>query len=74
MPVKKSVLELAIENKAHAIIIDDKKARNEALELNPKLTLFFTSAIIREAKDQGIVNSYSEIMENLRRMHIFLPE
>jgi len=65
------VLNLAREIDARAIIMDDKKARNEAKEL--KFSLFYTTDILRGAEQRGLLTSYADIMVQLRAMSIYLP-
>lgn len=66
------VLNLALEKRASAVIIDDRKARNEARELG--FYLIYTTDILRGAEHRGLITSYSEIMDQLRAMNIYLPE
>lgn len=65
------MLNLAREIDARAIIMDDKKARNEAKEL--KFSLFYTTDILRGAEQRGLLTSYADIMVQLRAMSIYLP-
>jgi len=66
------VLKLALEKQAEAIIIDDKKARNEAIEMG--FTLFYTSDILKGAAKRNLIDSYSKISAQLVDIQIFLPE
>lgn len=68
---EQGVLNLAREIDARAIIMDDKKARNEAKEL--KFSLFYTTDILRGAEQRGLLTSYADIMVQLRAMSIYLP-
>ena len=71
---ERGVLSLALEKKAKALIIDDKKARNEANELGLQTTLFYTSDILKGAEKRGLIESYFNVVEQLRSMNIYLPE
>lgn len=73
-PGEKEVLQLALEKKASGIIIDDKKARKEAIELGLQSVLLFTTDILKGAAKRGLIPSYSVIMEKLKTIDIFLPE
>lgn len=66
------VLKLALEQQAQAIIIDDKKARNEATEMG--FTLFFTTDILKGAAKRNLIEPYSVIRAQLAEMQIHLPE
>ena len=68
---EQGVLNLAREIDMRAIIMDDKKARNEANELG--LSLFYTTDILRGAEYRGLITSYSDIMAQLSSMNIYLP-
>lgn len=71
---EKGVLNLAIEKKANGIIIDDTRARKEAKELGFQLSLLYTTDILKGAKQRGLITSYTDVMEQLRAMDIYLPE
>lgn len=66
------VLQLALEHQAVAIIMDDKKARNEAKDLG--FRLLYTTDILHGAEQRGLIDPYAEIVQELRKMKIFLPE
>lgn len=66
------VLTLALEKKASALIMDDKKARNEAQELG--LKVIYTTDVLKAAERRHLITSYSEVIANLRALNIFLPE
>lgn len=66
------VLELALEQQAQAIIMDDKKARNEATEMG--FTLFFTTDILKGAAKRNLIETYSVVRDQLAEMQIHLPE
>jgi predicted nucleic acid-binding protein len=66
------VLNLAIEKKASAVILDEKRARKEATELG--FSLIYTTDILKGAEHRGLITSYSDIMNRLKSMNIYLPE
>lgn len=69
---EKGVLRLDVEKQAEAIIMDDKKARNEAQEMG--FTLFYTTDILKGAEQRGLIDSYTDIVAKLTEMKIYLPE
>ena len=71
-PGEKDVINVALDMKADLLIIDDKKARNEAREFGFEVR--YTSAIIKGAEKRGFIDSYSHVIEELRDMNIYLPE
>jgi len=71
---EKDVLNLAIEKKAGAIIIDDTRARKEAKELELKSDILYTTDVLKGAEKRGLITSYTDIMEELKTMNIYLPE
>lgn len=71
---EKDVLNLAIEKKASAIIIDDARARKEAKELGLKSNILYTTDILKGAEKRGLITSYTDLMEALKTMQIYLPE
>lgn len=71
---EKGVLNLAIEKKANAIILDDTRARKEAKELGLKSNVLYTTDILKGAEKRGLITSYTDIMEELKTMNIYLPE
>lgn len=71
---EKDVLNLAIEKKAGAIIIDDTRARKEAKELGLKSDILYTTDVLKGAEKRGLITSYTDIMEELKTMNIYLPE
>ncbi len=73
-PGEKSVLNLAIEKEADGIIIDDKKARMEAKEIGLRSSLLYTTDILKGAEKRGLITSYLEVMEQLKKMNIYLPK
>ncbi len=64
------VLDLARDIQADLLLIDDKKARNEAKALGFKCA--FTSDILRYAEQMNLVD-YAHIVSQLRRANIFIP-
>ena len=66
------VLRLALEVQARAIIMDDRKARNEAKEMG--FMLFYTTDLLKGAAGRGLLESYAEVVEQLAEMNIYLPE
>lgn len=69
---EQGVLALAVEQQAKLVILDDKRARNEARELG--VTMAYTSDILRQAAKQELIPSYTEVMSQLEAIRIFLPE
>ncbi len=69
---EKGVLHLALEVQANALIMDDRKARNEAKEMG--LMLFYTTDLLKGAQRKGLIDSYIGIIEHLADMKIYLPE
>ena len=69
---EKGVLRLAFEKQAEAIILDDKKARNEAREIG--FALFYTTDILKGAEKRGLIDSYTDVVAQLAEMKIYLPE
>jgi predicted nucleic acid-binding protein len=66
------VLNLAIDLMPDVILLDDRKARNEAKELG--LLPTFTSDVLKEAEVQGLIPSYRELFQTLNAHYIYLPE
>jgi len=66
------VLNLALEKHSNILLIDDKKARNEARDLGFEPT--FTTDIVRIAAKREIIPSYEHIMMKLFKLGIYLPE
>jgi predicted nucleic acid-binding protein len=69
---EQEALNLAIESKADFIILDDKKAINEADDIGIKWVL--TSKILKLAEREGLIPSYLEINQKLKVFNLFLPE
>lgn len=68
------VLRLALEKNATGIILDDKKARKEAVQLGMQHALIYTTDILKWAEKRGLIKSYSNVMEHLKTMNLHLPE
>lgn len=66
------VLNLAVEKNPDLLIIDDKKARNEAKELG--FQAVFTTDILKEAHNHGLIDSYQDTLNKLFNLQIYLPE
>lgn len=71
---EKDVLRLALENKAVGILLDDKRARNEAKSLGFQSILFYTTDILKAAEKRELITSYTNTVKQLHTMNIFLPE
>ncbi len=69
---EQGVLNLAFEMQPDIVLIDDKKARNEAKDLG--LAPIFTTDLFKWAKSQKIIDSYQIIMNQLSENQIYLPE
>ncbi len=54
------------------VLLDDRKARNEARYLGFAPT--FTSGVLKEADIQGLIPSYQVILRALYAQRIYLPE
>lgn len=69
---EQEVLMLAIQEKADIVILDDRKAYNEAHERN--LVVASTRAVLRIAKEKGCISDVRELEEKLRVRNFFLTE
>ncbi len=69
---EKGVLNLALQMQPEVLLIDDKKARNEAKELG--FVPFFTADILKLAAKRKIISSYEAVVLMLRQLGIYLPE
>lgn len=69
---ERGVLNLAAEKNADLLIMDDKKAIKEAKALGYKH--LFTSQLLKQAEQQGVISSYLQIYQELCNIGIFLPE
>ncbi len=70
-PGEQGVIQLAVEKQADWLLIDDRKARNEALELG--LKVLKTSVLLQQAESLGLIVSFSETMQLLEKQQIYLP-
>ncbi len=68
---ERGVLNLAYEKQAALLLIDDKKARNEAKDHGFRVVK--TSTLLKRAEQLHVIPSYSEVMQELRRIRIYLP-
>ncbi len=68
---EQGVLNLAREINARGIIMDDKKARNEAKAFG--FFLIYTTDILRRAEQRGLIISYIDVLEQLKTLNIYLP-
>jgi uncharacterized protein len=66
------VLNLAIELHADLVLLDDRKARNEAKDLGLQPSL--TSAVLKWAVEQHVLPSYHDAMRQLEQSQIYIPE
>ena len=69
---EKGVLNLAFDVKANLLVIDERKARNEAKELGFEVR--YTSVILKGAEKRKLIHSYFDIMKELEKLRIYLPE
>lgn len=60
-----SAIALAIENPGSLLIIDDLKARKEALRLGLKIT--GTLGILYKSKQNGFINDLQPVIDNLEK-------
>lgn len=70
---ERGVLNLALDLNADILIMDDRKARNEAGELGSSAIITFTSDILKQAETEGLIISHNDLMQELKRKNIFLP-
>jgi predicted nucleic acid-binding protein len=68
---EQGVLALALERSADLLLMDDKKARNEANDL--RFLCAYTTDVLRLAEERGIIVSAGEIVERLHSARIYLP-
>ncbi|KPA18596.1 hypothetical protein MHK_001187 [Candidatus Magnetomorum sp. HK-1] len=69
---EKGVLNLGIEQQPDIVLLDDKKARNEAIALS--LTPVFTTDVLKRAVKIGLLASYQDVTRELILHEIYLPE
>jgi predicted nucleic acid-binding protein len=71
-PGERGVLNLALDKAAELLIIDDKKARNEAIELG--FRVINTSTLLRRAEQMKLISSYENAASELEKSRIYLPK
>lgn len=69
---ERGVLNLALERQPDFVILDDKKARKEAIALG--LSPIFTSDVLRLAAQRQLIPSYQAVLVALAQHQIYLPE
>jgi len=69
---EKGVLNLAMELKPDILLMDDRKAGNEAKALGFVTT--FTSDMLKAAAKRNFVSSYEDVVRQLQQLGIYLPE
>ena len=67
-----AVLALASEHEARLVIIDEKKARQEALKIG--LPFKGTLGILLEAKEEGLIDKIKPLLIVLQENGIYLDE
>ena len=67
-----SVLALAQEHGAHLVIIDEKKAREEAKRIG--LPVRGTVGVLLEAKQKGLIDTIEPLLEVLRDNGMYLDQ
>ena len=67
-----SVLALAKEHDAHLVIIDEKKAREEAKRIG--LPVRGTVGVLLEAKQKGLIDAIKPLLEALRDNSMYLDQ
>jgi len=68
---EQEALTLAIQKQADVLIIDDRKAFNEACE--QQLTAVSTRAVLRMAAEQKMIMDYQTLETALKQKKFFLP-
>jgi hypothetical protein len=68
---EQGVLQLALERSADLVLMDDRKARNEAARHG--LTCAFTTDVLRLAEQREIISSCTAVIDALREHRIYLP-
>lgn len=67
-----SVLALAKEHDAHLVIIDEKKAREEARQIG--LPVRGTVGVLLEAKKKGLIDAIKPLLDALRDSGMYLEQ
>jgi len=68
---ERTVLNLALEKSPDILLIDDKKARNEAKELG--FMSSFTTDVIKQAEREFLIPSSLALVQELYQFGIYLP-
>ena len=68
---EREVLILAIQKQADILVIDDRKAFNEAREQN--LMAVSTRAVLRMAAERNLITDYETLEMALKQENFFLP-
>jgi len=68
---EQGVLQLALERGADLVLMDDRKARNEAARHS--MTCAFTTDVLRLAEQRQIISSCTAVIDALREHRIYLP-
>jgi predicted nucleic acid-binding protein len=68
---ERGVLALALERHADLLLMDDRKARNQAAALGFQCA--YTTDVMRLAEKRGIIASAAEVVKGLQDARIFLP-
>ena len=69
---EQEVLTLALQEHADFVILDDRKAFNEAVELH--LSVVSTRTVLTFAEERGLIPSYHQIKEELRRNQFYVTK
>lgn len=69
---ERGVLNLAFDNHADFLIMDDKKARNEAKELGFKVLRTYT--LLKRAEQLKLIDSHATLLQALADLKIYLPK
>lgn len=65
------VLSLALDTQANLILIDDRKAFNEAKELGFKVASTLT--LLKVAQTKGFIENHIDLIEQLKLKKFFIP-
>ena len=68
---EQAVLSLVLEKQADIVLIDDKKAFNEAKELG--LQTISTLAFLKVAERKGFIDNHLVLIEKLAERNFFIP-
>jgi len=64
-------LSLARQSSADLLLLDDRKASNEARE--QQLVIASTRAVLKIAEERGVIGSAQELEKLMRQQQVFLP-